>query len=77
MTLEELHSLNDDETAMLWFMVNKVFPPAIKDIELEPSLFTAIKHRWIANRVLTLKEHVKEEHKSIYESLKNKLGIAQ
>lgn len=77
MTLEELHSLNEDETAMLWFMVNKVFPPAIKDIELEPSVFTAIKHRWIVNRLLTLKENIKEEHTPIYDSLKNKLGITQ
>lgn len=75
MTIEQLHSLSDDETAMLWFMVNKVFPPAIRDIEMEPSIFTSIKHGWIVQRILNLKENVKEEHKPIYESLKNKLDI--
>jgi len=76
MTIEQLNSLNDDEVAMLWFMINKVFPPAIKDIEMEPSIFTSIKHRWIVDRVSKMKDVIKEEHQPIYESLKNKLQIA-
>jgi hypothetical protein len=75
MTLEQLHSLTEDETAMLWFMVNKVYKPAIVGVEMEPSIFTSIKHRWLTHRVIQLKDNIKEEHVPIYESLKNKLGI--
>ena len=77
MTLEQLKNLNEDETAMLWFMVNKVYPPALKDTELDPNLFTSIKSRCVVKRVLMLKDNIKEEHKSIYDSLKNKLEIVE
>jgi hypothetical protein len=75
MTLEQLHSLTEDETAMLWFMVNKVYKPAIVGIEMEPTIFTSISDKWLEHRIIQLKDNIKEEHLPIYESLKNKLGI--
>jgi len=75
MTLEELQSLNDDETAMLWFMVNKIGRPAIYGIELEPSSFPSIRRHWLIEKILASKDYVKPEHLPIYESLTSKLGF--
>ena len=74
MTLEELHSLNEDETSMLWFIINKIDRPAIYGIELEPSLFPSINRYWLTDKVLKAKESVKPEHLSVYETLTSKLG---
>ena len=74
MTLEELYSLNDDETSMLWYIVNKIDRPAIYGIELEPSLFPSINRYWLTEKVLKAKESVKPEHLSIYETLTSKLS---
>jgi hypothetical protein len=74
MTLEELHSLNEDETSMLWFIINKIDRPAIYGIELEPSLFPSINRYWLTEKVLRAKESVKPEHLSVYETLTSKLG---
>lgn len=75
MTLEQLHSLNEDETAMLWFMVNKIYKPAVTDIEMDPSLFPSINKHWLTQRVLASQPSIKEECLPIYESLKSKLGF--
>jgi hypothetical protein len=74
MTLEELHSLNEDETSMLWFIINKIDRPAIYGIELEPSVFPSINRYWLTEKVLKAKESVKPEHLSVYETLTSKLG---
>ena len=74
MTLEELNSLNEDETSMLWFIINKIDRPAIYGIELEPSLFPSINRYWLTEKVLKAKESVKPEHLSVYETLTSKLG---
>ena len=74
MTLEELHSLNEDETSMLWFIINKIDRPAIYGIELDPSLFPSINRYWLTEKVLKAKESVKPEHLSVYETLTSKLG---
>lgn len=74
MTLEELYSLNDDETSMLWYIVNKIERPAIYGIELEPSLFPSINRYWLTEKVLKAKDSVQPEHLTTYESLTCKLG---
>jgi hypothetical protein len=74
MTLEELYSLNDDETSMLWYIVNKIDRPAIYGIELEPSLFPSINRHWLTEKFLKAKDSVQPEHLTIYESLTSKLG---
>jgi|LakMenEpi03Aug12_release.lakeMendotaPanAssembly.Ray.scaffolds.fasta_scaffold1523601_2 hypothetical protein len=74
MTLEELYSLNDDETSMLWYIVNKIDRPAIYGIELEPSLFPSINRHWLTEKILKAKDSVQPEHLTIYESLTSKLG---
>lgn len=73
MKLEHLESLTEDELAMLWFCINKINPPVLSGVELEPSLFTSIKHKKLMDRVLQCAQYIKEEHKSIYVGLINKL----
>jgi len=75
MRLEEFKSLTEDEIAMLWYAVNKTTPPVLAGVELEPSVFCAIKPHAIRSRVDQIELAVKDEHKSIYESLRQKLNM--
>lgn len=75
MTLEQLHSLNEDEIAMLWYAVNKIQPPVLAGVELDPSVFCSIRHSGLVNRVLQLEPAVKDEYKTIYSELKQKLNV--
>lgn len=75
MRLEELHSLNEDELALLWFIINKTTPSTINGIELEPSLFCYIKPHALINRVNQTEKYIKDEYKYVYDSLRQKLNI--
>lgn len=75
MKLEHLESLTEDELAMLWFCINKVNPPVIAGVELEPSLFVSIRHKKLMDRILQCAQHVKEEHQSVFAGLVNKLKV--
>ena len=75
MKLEHLDSLTEDELAILWYCINKVNPPVLADIELEPELFIAIKHRKLMYRLLQCGQHVKEEYHSVFAGLINKLKV--
>lgn len=75
MRLEELKSLTDDELTMLWYAVNKINPPVLDGVELEPSVFCSIKPSAIRQRIDQLEPAIKDEHKSIYDSLRHKLNM--
>jgi len=75
MRLEELKSLTDDELAMLSYAINKINPPVLAGVELEPSVFCAIKASAIRQRIDQLEPAIKDEHKSIYDSLRHKLNM--
>lgn len=75
MTIDQLKSLNDDELSMLWFCVNKVNPPILQGIELEPVLFTSINHKKLIDRLVKCKVHVKVEHQQVYDGLMTKLTV--
>lgn len=74
MKLEELRSLTDDETTMLWGIVNLATPPVISGYHVDPELFTSIKPDALKQRVNQFDKYVKPEYIEIYNSLKNKLG---
>lgn len=74
MTLSQLHSLNEDEVALLWFIINKVNPPVLS-WEMDPLLFCSINHTKLVNRILQCDKFIKPEHMDKFTSLKNKLGI--
>ena len=75
MKLEQLKSLTEDELAMLWYCVNKINPPVLTGVELDPSLFVAIKHKALMNRLLSCAQYVKDEHREVYAGLMNKLKV--
>ncbi len=75
MTKEQLNSLTDDELSMLWFIINKINPPILKDIEMEPVLFTSINHRKLIDRIMKCKVHVKIEHMPVFDGLMSKLTV--
>lgn len=75
MRLEQFKSLTEDETAMLWHAINKTTPPVLVGVDLEPSVFCAIKPHAILSRVDQIELAIKDEHKSIYDSLRQKLNM--
>jgi len=75
MKLEQLKSLTEDELAMLWFCINKINPPVLAGVELDPELFVAIKHKKLMDRLLQCAQHIKDEHRSVYAGLMNKLKV--
>lgn len=75
MKLDHLQSLTEDELAILWFCINKINPPVLSGSELEPSLFVAIKHKKLMDRLLQCGQYIKEEHHSLFAGLLNKLKV--
>ena len=75
MRLEQLYSLTEDETAMLWGIVNLATPPVINAYQMEVELFTAIKDEKLKQRVNQFDKYVKPEYIELYNSLKAKLGF--
>ena len=74
MTLDQLHSLTEDEVTMLWGIVNMGNPPVLAGQQLEPSLFPFIKDYKLKERVIQFDKYVKPEYIGIYTSLRSKLG---
>ena len=74
MRLEQLRSLTEDETAMLWGIVNLGVPPVIAGYHMDPELFPSIKDEKLKQRVNQFDKYVKPEYIEIYNSLKLKLG---
>ena len=50
MKLEQLSALTEDETAMLWGIVNLATPPVINAYQMDVELFTAIKDEKLKQR---------------------------
>ena len=75
MKLEQLKSLTEDELAMLWYCINKIDPPVLSGVELDPSIFVAIKHKFLMNRLLSCAQYVKDEHRTVFTGLVNKLKV--
>ena len=74
MTIEQLHSLNEDELAILWFCINKTNPPTLP-YEMEPAEFLAINHVRLTNRLMQCRQYIKPEYHSIFDELVAKLKV--
>ena len=74
MKLEQLSALTEDETALLWGIVNLATPPVINAYQMDVELFTAIKDEKLKQRVNQFDKYVKPEYIGIYTSLRSKLG---
>jgi len=75
MRLEQLHSLNEDELAMLWYCINKIDPPVLAGVELDPEVFPSINHRKLMDRLTNARITVKEEHLPLFDGLVAKLRV--
>ena len=75
MKLDHLDSLTEDELAILWYCINKIEPPVLSGIELEPEVFTSIKHKKLMDQLLQCGQHIKEEYHSVFAGLINKLKV--
>jgi len=76
MKLSHLESLTEDELALLWYCINKINPPVLAGVELEPSLFVSIKHRRLMDRLLNCAQYLKPEHQTVFAGLVNKLKVS-
>jgi len=74
MRIEQLRSLTEDETAMLWGIVNLGIPPVIAGVQMDPELFPSIRDDKLKQRVNQFDKYVKPEYSELYNSLKSKLG---
>lgn len=74
MKLEQLSALTEDETALLWGIVNLATPPVINAYQMDVELFPAIKDEKLKQRVNQFDKYVKPEYIELYNSLKAKLG---
>ena len=74
MTLDQLHSLTEDEVTMLWGIVNMGSPPVLTGQQVDPELFPFIKDHKLKDRVIQFDKYVKPEYIELYNSLKSKLG---
>ena len=74
MKLEQLSALTEDETPLLWGIVNLATPPVINAYQMDVELFTAIKDEKLKLRVNQFDKYVKPEYIELYNSLKAKLG---
>ena len=74
MTLDQLHSLTEDEVTMLWGIVNMGNPPVLSGQQVDPELFPFIKDHKLRERVIQFDKYVKPEYIGIYTSLRCKLG---
>lgn len=75
MRLEQLQSLNEDELSMLWYIINKIEPAMLAGVELEPSVFTSIKHNKLMAKLENSRSKVKEEHHPLFDGLVAKLRL--
>ena len=75
MRLEQLRSLTEDELAILWFCINKIDPPVITGVELEPPLFPSINHTQLIDKLTYCRPKIKEEHFPLFDGLVEKLRV--
>jgi len=74
MRIEQLHSLTEDELAMLLYIVN-VLKPVEPKIEITPQLLTVFKHSALVEKIVNCHGAVKPEAYPIFFSLLTKLGV--
>ena len=71
---EIISSLNNDELAMLLFIVNKIFPHCF---EIDEKIITSYKFEAIKQQLLFIRGHVKDEYQKLWASLAEKLEIIE
>jgi len=76
MTLNQLHSLTEEELDMLFYIVNVLFPPTSPQIcMLVPRQLTWFKHDALIKKIVEAFPKVLPEGHATYTSLLEKLGV--
>ncbi len=75
MTLAQLEDLNEDELAMVLYVVNHIAPPVVPQMTFEPRNLTWFKHDELIKKMLNSFSRLKPEGHAIYVSLMQKLGV--
>lgn len=76
MTIEQYKSLSEDEIDLIWFCINKINPPILKKVEIDPEHFVCIKHRYFIEKLNHSRSQVKEEYLPLFDGLIKKLSVA-
>ena len=75
MTLDQLHSLDEQELAMILVVVNIIDPMTCPKIQFEPRQLTWFRHEFLVKKLVDAFPKLKPEGHTIYLSLMEKLGI--
>ncbi len=73
--LEYLNSLNEDEQALLWTIINYTGKKPIANVDMELSTFVALPAEIVNAKIIAAEKLIVAEKQPILHSLKNKLGI--
>lgn len=76
MRREQLNELHEDELAILWYCINKIEPPVLAGVDLDPSVFPSINHKKLMARLANARPKVIEEHLPLFDGLVAKLGVS-
>lgn len=75
MTLNQLETLNEDELAMIMYIVNILSPLDVPKIQLTPRHLTWFRPEALNQKVLDCFPRVNPEYHEIYKSLLEKMGL--
>ena len=75
MTLNQLHSLDEQELAIAVFIVNVIAPPGLPKMTFEPRHLTWFKHDLLIKKFIDAFPSIKPEGHATYISLMQKLGV--
>lgn len=75
MTLDQLHSLTEDELALCLVVINFIDPPCVPKMEFEPKHLVWFRHNMLIQKLANAFPKLKEEGHSTFLSLMEKLGV--
>lgn len=75
MTLAQLEDLNEDELALVLYVVNVIAPPDVPKMTFEPRHLTWFKHDMLIKKLLDCFPKLTPEGHATYTSLMQKLGV--
>jgi len=75
MTIDQLHTLDENEIIILWYCINKIEPPILSEQELTPEMFPIIDHRILMDKLTGCKLSIKDEYQELFDGLISKLKV--
>jgi len=75
MTLNQLHSLDEQELALALVIVNEIAPPTLPKMTFEPRHLTWFNHEQLIRKFLEIFSKLTPDGHATYVSLMQKLGV--